>query len=235
VRQQLVVHEPRAVHRLDHPADRLAIHRHPAGQPIQAVSIRGPREAIDELTPIGDETHINAFATQIQTNMQHEHSSFPGTTTRQGVRSSPPRTVTAGRFSVSDGRPRGSSRARLPMLFDLEGRPPSRTAYGAGGPAFIAFPSDNANAIGVDSCFHERRSILHWQYLGAALTVAWITVLALARQSGHLVDTSSRVLAARASRDRQADPARAGARSGEQRGALARRARIPVAGKQRSH
>lgn len=31
---------------------------------------------------------------------------------------------TGGRLSASDGRPRGSSRARLPMLFDTEGRPP---------------------------------------------------------------------------------------------------------------
>ena len=75
VRDQLVVHEPGAVHRLDHPAHRLAVHRHPTREPIQAVAIRGRREAVDQLPLIGDQAHVNPFATQIQTNMQHEHSS----------------------------------------------------------------------------------------------------------------------------------------------------------------
>jgi hypothetical protein len=61
-------------------ADRLPVDRHPTGEPVQAVTIRGCRDAVDQLPLIGDQAHLNLFATQIQTNMQHEHSS-PATTT----------------------------------------------------------------------------------------------------------------------------------------------------------
>ena len=77
---QFVVHEPRAVHRLHHPTDRFVIYGHPASQTVQAVAIRGRREPVDQLPLIRNQTHLNLFATQIQTNMQHEHSS-PGTKT----------------------------------------------------------------------------------------------------------------------------------------------------------
>ena len=74
MRDQLVVDEPGAVHRLDHGAHRLPVHGDPASEPVQAVAIRGRREAVDRLPLIGDQADINAFATQIQTNVQHEHS-----------------------------------------------------------------------------------------------------------------------------------------------------------------
>jgi hypothetical protein len=47
VADQLVVHEPRAVHRLDHPAHRLVIHRDPPAQPVQAVAVRRRAEVLD--------------------------------------------------------------------------------------------------------------------------------------------------------------------------------------------
>jgi hypothetical protein len=47
VADQLVVHEPRAVHRLNHPAHRLVIHRDPPAQPVQAVAVRGRAEVLD--------------------------------------------------------------------------------------------------------------------------------------------------------------------------------------------
>src|SRR5947209_9494051 len=74
---QLVVHEPGPVHRLHHPTDRFAIYGHPPREAIQAVTIRDRREPIDQLPRIGDQAHVNSFATQVQTNMQHEHSSSP--------------------------------------------------------------------------------------------------------------------------------------------------------------
>ena len=73
---------------------------------------------------IGDQAHLNLFATQIQTNMQHEHS-FPWEDHGQD-RFSPPRTLS--RWSVlfrMAGRV-GHNRARLPMLFDSEGPTSSR-------------------------------------------------------------------------------------------------------------
>ena len=73
--RELVVHEPGPVHRLHHTPHRLAIHRHPAGEPVQAVAIRDRREAVDQLPLIGDQAHVNSFAAQIQANVQHEHSS----------------------------------------------------------------------------------------------------------------------------------------------------------------
>ena len=74
VRDQLVVHEPRAVHRLHDRTDWLAIDGHPARQAVEAVSIRGRLQAIDQLPVVGDQAHLNLLTTQIQTNMQHEHS-----------------------------------------------------------------------------------------------------------------------------------------------------------------
>ena len=105
VRDQLVVHEPRAVHRLHHRADGLAVHRHPTREAIQAVTIRGRREAVDQLPLIGDQAHINSFATQIQD--QHAARTLPLPAPRQAGSVQPTAYRDGGRFSVSDGRPRG--------------------------------------------------------------------------------------------------------------------------------
>jgi hypothetical protein len=66
---QLVMHQPRAVHRLHHPTHRLVVHRNPPRQPVQTVAIRRRREVIDQLPPIGDQAHIHPPATQIQPNV----------------------------------------------------------------------------------------------------------------------------------------------------------------------
>ena len=57
-------------------------------------------------------------------------------------RSSPPRTLIPGWSVLCFGWPgrAGCNRARLPMLFDTEGRPPPGGYAAGGGPAFIAFP-----------------------------------------------------------------------------------------------
>ena len=79
VADQLVVHEPRAVHRLDHPAHRLVIHRDPPRQPVQTVPVTRRAEMLDQLTLPGDQAHVNAFATEIQPNVQHHQlPPFPG-------------------------------------------------------------------------------------------------------------------------------------------------------------
>ena len=75
VRGELLVHEPRTVHRLHDRADRLAVRDDPTSEPVQAVAIRDRRDAVDQPPLIGDQAHVNSFTTQIQTNMQHEHSS----------------------------------------------------------------------------------------------------------------------------------------------------------------
>jgi hypothetical protein len=76
MRHQLIVDEPGAVHRLHHRTHRLAKHRHPASQAMQTVTISDRREPVDQLPLIGDQAHLNPFTTEIQTNMQHECSSF---------------------------------------------------------------------------------------------------------------------------------------------------------------
>ncbi|MGB0094185.1 MAG: hypothetical protein WBP81_16850 [Solirubrobacteraceae bacterium] len=69
---ELVVHKPRAVHRLDHSAHQLVIDSDPTGQPVQAVMVRRRREVINQLTLIGDQTDIDPSATEIQPNVQHD-------------------------------------------------------------------------------------------------------------------------------------------------------------------
>jgi hypothetical protein len=81
VRSELVVHEPRAIHRFDDRANGLAVDGQPAREPVQAVAIRGRREAIGQLPLIRDQAHVDSLTTQIKTNMQHEYSSSPGSTT----------------------------------------------------------------------------------------------------------------------------------------------------------
>jgi hypothetical protein len=44
---------------------------------MQTVTIRDRREPVDHLPLIRDQAHLNPFTTKIQTNVQHEHSSFP--------------------------------------------------------------------------------------------------------------------------------------------------------------
>ena len=68
---QLIVHEPRAVHRFHHPANRLVIHSHPTAQPVQPVAIRRRAEMLDQLTLARDQAHIDPPAAQIQTHVQH--------------------------------------------------------------------------------------------------------------------------------------------------------------------
>jgi hypothetical protein len=85
VRDQLVVHEPGAVHRLDHPAHRLVVHRDPTGEPVQAVAVRRRGEVIDQLAVARNQADIDSPATQIQPNVQHELLlSRQGTTKRAG-------------------------------------------------------------------------------------------------------------------------------------------------------
>ena len=141
MRHQLVVHEPGAIHRFHDPANWLPIHGHPTGKPVQAVAIRGRGEAVDQLPLIGDQADIDSFATQIQTNMQHDD--FLLSPARQAGSILP--TAYRDRWSVlCFGRlgPRGlPPRAASPMLFDTEGRPPPRRAPPPGPPAFIAVQS----------------------------------------------------------------------------------------------
>ena len=82
VADQLVVHEPRAVHRLDHPAHRLVVHRHPPAQPVQPVAIRRRAEMLDQLPLARDQAHIDTPAAQIQPNVQHSNSLLPKKTSR---------------------------------------------------------------------------------------------------------------------------------------------------------
>ena len=73
MRHQLVVHEPGTIHRFHDSANWLPTDGHPTGKPVQAVAIRGCGEAVDQLPLIGDQADIDSFATQIQTNMQHDY------------------------------------------------------------------------------------------------------------------------------------------------------------------
>jgi hypothetical protein len=69
---ELVVNEPRAVHRLDHAADPRALHRGAGRQAAQPVGIgrRGP--LVDDLPLVGDQTDVDLASTQIQSSVQHE-------------------------------------------------------------------------------------------------------------------------------------------------------------------
>jgi hypothetical protein len=66
VLDEFVMHEPGAVHRLDHAAYRLVIDGDSASEPVHAVAIGRRREMIDQLTLIGDQTDIDPSATEIQ-------------------------------------------------------------------------------------------------------------------------------------------------------------------------
>jgi hypothetical protein len=66
VLDELVVHEPRPVHRLDHPPHRLVIDSDPARQPVQAVAVRRRREMVDQLAIARDQADIDPSATETQ-------------------------------------------------------------------------------------------------------------------------------------------------------------------------
>ena len=71
VRDELVVHEPRPVHRFHHAPDRLVVDRDAAREPVQAVAVRRRPELIDQLALAGDQADIDPPAAQVQPNMQH--------------------------------------------------------------------------------------------------------------------------------------------------------------------
>jgi hypothetical protein len=65
------VHEPCAVHRLDHALDGLAELEHPARQTSHTIGIARYRELPDQLATIGKQANIDAVTTQIQSSVQH--------------------------------------------------------------------------------------------------------------------------------------------------------------------
>jgi hypothetical protein len=69
---ELVVDEPRAVHRLDHPAHRPAPHAGARGHTAQAVRVgrRGP--LVDDLTRRRQQADVDLLSTQVQSSVQHE-------------------------------------------------------------------------------------------------------------------------------------------------------------------
>ena len=69
---QLVVHEPRAVHRLNYRPHWSAIHGDAAGQAVQAVAVRRRREVIDQLPFTRDQADVDALATEVKTGVQHD-------------------------------------------------------------------------------------------------------------------------------------------------------------------
>jgi hypothetical protein len=71
VPDELVVHEPRAVHRLHHAPDRLVVDGDAAREPVETVAVRRRREVIDQPAPIGDQAHINPLAGKVKPNVQH--------------------------------------------------------------------------------------------------------------------------------------------------------------------
>jgi hypothetical protein len=109
----------------DHPGScsrphRVAVDRHSAGEAIQAVTIGGRRTAIDQLPLIGDQAHVDAPATQIQPNMKHQ---FLLPRRRRAGSADPTAYRHGGRFSISDGRPRGRATARASTYGKRRGKP----------------------------------------------------------------------------------------------------------------
>ena len=66
-----IVHEPRAVHRLDRRADRLAMPIESSRQAEQAVSIRRRGTNLDRRTLTVQQVKVEALATEIQSGVQH--------------------------------------------------------------------------------------------------------------------------------------------------------------------
>ncbi len=73
---------------------------------MEAVPIRGRCEAVDQFPLIRDQAHVNSLATEIQTNVQHEHSFLSRHHDRQD-RPSPARTVMVVGSLFRMARPRG--------------------------------------------------------------------------------------------------------------------------------
>jgi hypothetical protein len=67
-----VAHEPRAGHRLDHPAHP-TLRSHTLDEVAQPVSVRRRRQALDDVTLLADQAHVQAPTTEIQSSVQHEH------------------------------------------------------------------------------------------------------------------------------------------------------------------
>jgi hypothetical protein len=67
-----VAHEPRAGHRLDHPAHP-ALPSHTLDELAQPVSVRRCRQALDDVALVADQADVQAPATEIQSSVQHEH------------------------------------------------------------------------------------------------------------------------------------------------------------------
>jgi hypothetical protein len=65
-----VMHEPRAVHRLDHRPHARSLHTH--GEMAQTVSVRRGRDPRDQLAGVADQADIQPTSTQIQSSVQHD-------------------------------------------------------------------------------------------------------------------------------------------------------------------
>jgi hypothetical protein len=68
-----VVHEPRAVHRLDYATHVAPERPHPPHQAAEAISVRRRRDVIDQLTVLGEQADIEPMTAEIQSSVQHEH------------------------------------------------------------------------------------------------------------------------------------------------------------------
>jgi hypothetical protein len=66
-----VVHEARAVHRLDRRADRLAVASETLAQATQTVGVRRRRTDLDSGTLGVEQVEVEALAAEIQTGVQH--------------------------------------------------------------------------------------------------------------------------------------------------------------------
>ena len=154
MRGELVVHEPRTVHRLHHRADGLAVHRDPTREPVQTVTIRDGREAVDQLPLIGDQAHVNSFTTQIQTNMQHEHSS-PARGQAGSIQ--PTAYLDTGWSVLCFGWPaaRGATRARLPYAVRYGGPTSSRRLRRSGGARLHRIPKRQRALAGAEQAPDE--------------------------------------------------------------------------------
>jgi hypothetical protein len=68
-----VVHEPRAVHRLDRRADRFAMPIESSRQAEQAVGIRRRGTNLDGRSPTVKQMEVETLAAEIQTGVQHRN------------------------------------------------------------------------------------------------------------------------------------------------------------------
>ena len=98
VPDQLVVHEPCAVHRLNDPAHRLVVYSDPPRQPVQTVPVRRRPEMLDQLPLTGYQAHVDPLAAQIQTHVQHQRFTLPSKDEQDQPGS--PRNVSRGRSFV---------------------------------------------------------------------------------------------------------------------------------------